>query len=131
MKRNLIYHTHIAVENIVAVETSSGECNTQLEAIARDGLTLTCNRKTLDQLLPNTVSISPKQPKNLNIHFQLNDAFEAIQSSCEVYSLRRLARDTFQLDMHFNALEEKHFKQIDNYIENSLKQLQPQLKQVA
>lgn len=131
MKRNLIYHTHIAIENKVIVSSDTGDIDTKLEAIARDGLTLTCNRETLDKLLPNTAVIAPKQPKTLELSFQLDNQADIIQSLCEVYCLRRLSRDTFQLDLRFNALEEKHFEQIDHYIERSLRQLQPQLKQVA
>ena len=104
---------------------------TQFERIARDGMTLSCDRETLDKLFPNTVSIAPRQPKQMQVSFSLPGQSDRIQADCEVFSLRRLSRDCFELEMHFNDLSEAHFQSIDSYIEDNLKQLNTKLHQAA
>ena len=86
MKRNLIYHTQIPVHNSVSTRTESGEFQTQFERIARDGMTLSCDRKTLDQLFPNTASIAPRQPKSMQVTFTLPGQQQNIKAACEVFS---------------------------------------------
>lgn len=122
MKRNLIYHTRIPVNNVVATRTESGDFQTRFERIARDGMTLSCDRATLDQLFPNTVSIAPRQPKRMEVKFSLPGQQQQIEASCEVFSLRRLSRDCFELEMHFQQLDEQDFQWIDQYIETNLRQ---------
>ncbi len=129
-KRNLIYHTHVNVTDEISVQTGEG-LETRLEALARDGLTLSCNRQTLDQLLPNREVIAPKQPVNLLTCFQLYPGTEAIESYCDVISVRRLARDTFHLDLRFHALEEESYQLIDSYVNAALHPQRSAHKQVA
>lgn len=131
MKRNLIYHTQIPIHNSVSTRTESGEFQTQFERIARDGMTLSCDRKTLDQLFPNTASIAPRQPKSMQVTFTLPGQQQNIKAACEVFSLRRLSRDCFELEMHFQQLSEQHERLIDDYIEANLKQIQQGIHQAA
>lgn len=131
MKRNLIYHTQIPAHNSVRTKSADGEFTTQLESIARDGMTLSCDRKTLDQLFPNTASIAPRQPKKLDVDFVLPGSGHAIKSTCEVFCMRRLSRDVFQLEMRFENLSEKDFEMIDRYIDAGLSQNHQAANQAA
>lgn len=131
MKRNLIYHTQISVQNAVTTKTEHGSYATELEALSRDGMVLTCNRKTLDGMFPNTVSIAPRQPKQMTLSFTLPGETELIETSCEVYSLRRLSRDLFELTMKYETLSDADFDIVDRYVENKLKSLNTPLNHAA
>jgi len=131
MKRNLIYHTHVRANDQVVACTEQGRFETHLEAIARDGLTLTCNRETLDRLFPNTLSIAPRQPKHIDVEFAVPGTAHQVESRCEVFSLRRLSRDTYQLDMKFENIAEKHAHILDQYIEHTFKKTAPAVNQAA
>lgn len=120
MKHNLIYHAHIAMHKHVLAGNDHAKYNTHLEALARDGISLRCDRDTLASLLPNTSSIAPRQPKQLEVNFVLPQNDYIVQCQCEVYSLRRISKDCFQLDMKFHNLSTEQDQAIDNYIEAQL-----------
>jgi hypothetical protein len=127
MKRNLIYHTHIQPgENIQIRTNGSQPVETELDAISRDSLTVTCNQRTLDILLPNTSSVAPKQAVILPVSFRLNQSGDEIDAQCSVVSVRRLSKDTFCLAMKFREISEQDFESIDEYVESSLQRQQRQ-----
>jgi hypothetical protein len=129
MKRNLIYHTHIHLGEKIDVLTSKNETvTTELEALSRDGMTITCDQKTLSALMPNTASVAPKRAVILPVCFTLNKINDEIKVRCNVVCVRRLSRNIFQLDMRFREISAQDFELIDHYIEQSLRQQQP-LKQ--
>jgi c-di-GMP-binding flagellar brake protein YcgR len=131
MKRNLIYHTHIPVNNTVTTKTERGQYTTELGCLSRDGMVLTCNRNTLDKMFPNTVSIAPRQPKKIVAAFTLPGDTKLIETACEVYSLRRLSRDLFELTMKYDDLSEEDYELVDQYVESKLKSLNHDLNRAA
>jgi len=127
MKRNLIYHTHIQPGESIQIRANGSESiKTELGAISRDSLTVTCSRKTLDILLPNTASVAPKQAVILPVSFCLNQSGNEIDVQCSVVSVRRLSKDIFCMDMKFKEISAQDYDSIDNYIENSLQRQQKQ-----
>ena len=134
MKRNLIYHTHIQPgESILIRANGSESVETELGAISRDSLTVTCSQKTLDILLPNTSSVAPKQAVILPVSFRLKPTGEEIDAKCSVVSVRRLSKDIFCMDMKFREISAQDYESIDNYIEKGLQrqQKQPSYSKVA
>lgn len=126
MKRNLIYHTHIHLGEKINILTSKNETvTTELEAISRDGMTITCDQQTLSALMPNTASVAPKRAVILPVCFTLNQVDDEIKVQCNVECVRRLSRDMFQLDMRFREISDQDFELIDRYIEQSLRPQQP------
>ena len=124
MKRNLIYYAHIPVGNQATIKTTeSVAINTELEAISRDGLTITCNRLTLDQLLPNRIGLAPKQPISIDVAFALKNS-DAVEVCCSMVAIRRLARDTFQIVMRYKDISELYFNNLDRYIDSTMKRQQ-------
>ena len=130
MKHKLIYHTHISANDCAAVSevttiTDEGEYNLTLSAIARDGLTLNCDRQTLDSILPNFCSVSPRQPKVINTRFCLSKhkrkSNTHIEAPCEVFCVRRLSRDTYQLELKFKSLAEEALDSVDKFIDRRFK----------
>ena len=127
MKRNLIYHTHIQPgESIQIRANGSKHVETELDAISRDSLTVTCSQKTLDLLLPNTASVAPKQAVILPVSFRLSPSDNEIDAQCSVVSVRRLSKDIFCLDMKFREISEQDYESIDQYVEKSLQRQQRQ-----
>jgi len=124
MKRQLIYHTQIAVketkrvnDHVMIYTQNATPLNTSLTRISRDGIAITCGRQTIEELLPNHYQVAPKQPVSLSAHFKI---YEEIQTSCQVFSVRRLAKDTFQIDMKFCELTTREEELIDQYMAHSL-----------
>jgi hypothetical protein len=124
MKRQLIYHTPVELSStaITANDASlvSGQGvheHARIKCISRDSLSLNCNQETLHRLLPNTASVSPKQPVKLEVSFKL-ESF--LQVAANVVCVRRLSKDTFQLDLCFEQLDSKSESEIDKYVEQSL-----------
>jgi c-di-GMP-binding flagellar brake protein YcgR len=94
-------------------------------------MVLTCNRNTLDKMFPNTVSIAPRQPKKIVAAFTLPGDTKLIETACEVYSLRRLSRDLFELTMKYDDLSEEDYELVDQYVESKLKSLNQDLNRAA
>ena len=121
MKRNLIYHTHIQPGENIQIRTNGSESlATELNAISRDSLTVTCDQKTLDLLLPNTSSVAPKQAVILPVSFCLNQTSSEIDAKCSVVSVRRLSKNIFCMEMRFREISSKNYAVIDHYIEQNL-----------
>jgi hypothetical protein len=121
MSKSLIYHTLINAQGEVLVNTSDKVAvSARMEGLARDGLLLQCDRKTLDTLIPRTTSISPKQSQILDISFGLAEVGK-IEALCEVISIRRLARDTFELDLRFSEVNDRAIHVVDSYVERNLR----------
>ncbi len=121
MKRNLIYHTLVAVDSAIPVFTCrQGSHITQLESIARDGALLSADRQTLDQLLPNHAGIAPKTSVHMDISFKLGHSDLAVNASCSLIAVRRLCRDRYELKLVFDNLEEHAESVIDTFVQAAL-----------
>jgi len=125
MKRPLIYHSQIAVKETKRINShvdiftlDDSAISTSLQNVSRDRMTITCNQVSLQQLLPNHARVSPKQPVSLKVNFTI---YEKIDTSCQVISVRRLSKDTFQMDMIFSEMDEHSENLIDKYMNYSLK----------
>jgi len=126
MKRALIYHSKIAVKQTKRINSQvdiftqgdSVAISTSLQNVSRDRITITCDQFSLQQLLPNHAQVSPKQPVSLKVNFTI---YKKIDMSCHVISVRRLSKDTFQMDMMFKELDEHSENLIDKYMNYSLK----------
>jgi hypothetical protein len=122
MSKSLIYHTLINTHGEVLINTSDKVVvSTRMEGLARNGLMLHCDSKTLDNLFPRTSSISPKQSQTLDISFGLAEVGK-IEAQCEVISVRRLAKDTFELDLRFSEVNDRAIHVVDHYVERKLRQ---------
>jgi hypothetical protein len=124
MKRQLIYHTPIELNastyktNEASVLAGKGIYErATIKTISRDGICLNCDQETLSRLLPNTTSVSPKQPVKLELSFKLSNF---LQVSANVICVRRLSKNTFQLEMRFDHLDTASESEIDAYVDNSL-----------
>lgn len=121
MKRNLIYHTLIPLDNDIPVFTCrDGSHITRLDAIARDGALLSADRKTLDQLLPNHAGIAPKQAVTMELSFSLGTAAFTVNASCRLIAVRRLCRERYELKLVFDSLEEHAETIINDFVESAL-----------
>lgn len=128
MKRHLIYYTHVNTnrnqKDAIRVQTRVlGEQNQAhgisclLDRISRDGMTLSCDESTLNQLMPKKSPLAPKNPLTLATMFSLK---EDIQAKCRVIYSRRLSKNQFVLELKFFELAERDMDLIDQFIEKSL-----------
>ena len=128
MKRQLIYYTHVNTSGeqsppihvqtrLVDEDAESISLKCQLDRISRDGMTLSCDRLTLDLLMPNRSGIAPKNPVSLETEFSLHSD---IKAKCRVTYIRRVSKNEFILELKFCELAEKERNQIDKFIDDSL-----------
>ncbi len=110
------HHAYKANEASVLSEQGVHE-RTSIKTISRDGICLNCDQETLQRLLPNTASVAPKQAVKLEVSFKLENF---LKIDANVVYVRRLSKDTFQLELRFDHLSVESESEIDAYIERSL-----------
>lgn len=120
MSRSLIYHTQLTTNGTVSVESESGSVSTQLDAVSKSGIVLHCDHQALANIFPKTPSLSPKQSVKLDVDFGLPEVGR-VTTTCDVVSLRRLSRDTFELQMNFAELNDRAVRAVEHYVERQLR----------
>lgn len=139
MKRQLIYYTHVSTNReqsapvqvqtrLIDNETKSISLKCSLDRISRVGMTLSCDKLTLNLLMPNRAGIAPKNPVTLETEFTLQSN---IKASCRVIYVRRTSKNEFILELKFFDMTEKDMNLIDRFIEDSLSSGHPSTKQLA
>ena len=128
-KKNLRYYTRIPAQLEATVfkkdtkeDTKAGSGITMAIAnLSRAGLMLSCDNTTLNQILPNTPSIIPRQPVQLTVEFAVPVVATQsviIKTKCNVVYTRRISRDSFQVGIEFESVENNGYNYIDQYIDN-------------
>ncbi len=122
MKRQLMFHTHVntgqSKKISVLVQTEYEQEKCYLDRISRDGLTISCDTKTLQNIMPNKASVAPKDPISMRTTFKLD---KSIHASCRVIFARRLSKDHFVMELKFVDINEQAMQDLDDYIESTLK----------
>jgi hypothetical protein len=119
MARGLIYHTQVNAQGNASVLTGEGTIEAKLETIARDGITLHCDRLTLDTLIPNVKSVAPRSPQALKVSFGLA-GFGRIDAGCQAFSVQRLSRETYALSVKFVSITPLATSVVDSYVNRQL-----------
>jgi len=124
-KKNLRYYTRIPAQLEAAVfkaDTKPDSGITMAIAnLSRAGLMLACDNVTLNEILPNTPAIIPRQPVQLTVEFAIPVVATQtviIKTKCNVIYTRRLSRDSFQIGIEFESVENNGYSYIDQYIDN-------------
>jgi len=121
MSRALIYHTQLNVDGLAKVVDKDGhEIVSQLDTISKSGIVLHCDQESLSTLFPKTPSLSPKQAVQFTTTFGLPEVGK-IEAKCDVISLRRLSRDTFELQLNFVNASPRALYAIEHYVERKLR----------
>ena len=124
-KKNLRYYTRIPAQleaTVFKADTKADSGITMAIAnLSRAGLMLACNNVTLNEILPNTPAIIPRQPVQLTVEFAIPVVATQtviIKTKCNVIYTRRLSRDSFQIGIEFESVENNGYSYIDQYIDN-------------
>lgn len=121
MSRTLIYHTQLNVDgNVNVSDKHSNEVVSKFESISKSGIVVHCDKESLGTLFPKTPSLSPKQAVQFTTTFGLPEVGK-IDAKCDVTSLRRLSRDTFELHLDFVNANPRALNAIEHYIERKLR----------
>ncbi len=125
MKRQLIYHTPVSFgegqsnSKVARITTlKSSETNADIKSISKDGLTLHCDMRTLQTILPNNAAVSPKQPGKLTVSFTLGTM---ITCSCNVIYSRRASKDKFILELRFDEINKEDRQMVDQFVDESFR----------
>ncbi len=120
-KKNLRHYTRIPAQLEAMISKHEKNLITvDIANLSRAGLMLACNSETLDKILPKTSSIIPSQPIQLDVEFSVPVVATQsviIKANCNVIYTRRLSRDSFQVGMEFDTVENNGYSYIDQYID--------------
>ncbi|MFE8072130.1 PilZ domain-containing protein [Marinobacteraceae bacterium S3BR75-40.1] len=121
---NLRHHHRVPADLVVEVTAESGasvEC--ACANLSRAGLMLSCTPDQVSQILPNNMTIAPRQAVRLHARFKLPVlSIQSVQISvaCDVIYVRRVSRDCFQVGMHFVDFEGSGRDYVDQYMDRRL-----------
>ena len=124
-KKNLRHYTRVPAQLEATVfkidATSAGGITIAIDNLSRAGLMLSCDNATLNQILPNTPAIIPRQPLQFSVEFAVPVVATQsviIKATCNVIYTRRTSRDSFQVGIEFESVENNGYSYIDQYIDN-------------
>ena len=84
---------------------------------------LSCNRSTLEFLMPNVISFAPIQPATVTVDFSLpleQEGLVALSMDMLVVYTRRLSRDHFTVGLHFRGPTEQQTELLDKYVKEAM-----------
>ncbi|WP_250654836.1 PilZ domain-containing protein [Alkalimarinus coralli] len=120
-KKNLRHYTRIRAQLEATVQKNEGQTVTaDIANLSRAGMMLACDGKTLNEFLPNTTPIIPRQPVQLDVEFTVPVVATQrviVKTRCNVIYTRRLSRDSFQIGLEFDSVENNGYNYIDQYID--------------
>jgi hypothetical protein len=120
-KKNLRYYTRIPAQLEATIfQQDSDNITISVANLSRAGLMLACDRATLNKILPNTTAIIPREPIQFNVEFAvpvIAIQSVAIKAKCNVIYTRRMSRDSFQVGIEFESVENNGYSYIDQYID--------------
>jgi len=124
-KKNLRHYTRIPAQleaTVFKTETKADNSITiAIANLSRAGLMLACDNATLNEILPNTPAIIPRQPVQLTVEFAIPVVATQtvmIKTKCNVIYTRRISRDSFQVGIEFESVENNGYSYIDQYIDS-------------
>ncbi len=119
-KKNLRHYTRIRAQLEATIAKDNRTITADIANLSRAGLMLACDRATLEDILPNTAPIIPRQPTQLDIEFALPVVLTQmvmVRAKCNVIYTRRTSRDAFQIGIEFESVENNGYSYIDQYID--------------
>lgn len=119
-KTNLRLQQRVEVSSRIIIEKTDGHCLTcKISNLSRSGVMVDCGLDTVQQLLPGmhppapgswievktsfTVPVVPAQPVTVTAYGK-------------IVHMRRMARNEFQVGIHFSEFEGNGFDYIDTYV---------------
>lgn len=122
LKKNLRHFARVNAHFTAYLSTAKGNIrHAEIENISRAGVMLSCDRETLETILPNNQSPAPWDALQIDLAFEIPvDAYhtETVQSQCKVVYVRRLARDKFQIGLGFGKLSVDGANLVACYLKN-------------
>ncbi|OZG70562.1 PilZ domain-containing protein [Hahella sp. CCB-MM4] len=126
MQKNLRHHFRVPADFIAHLRTNNGD---QLEAdivnVSRAGLMISCDRATLELLMPNALSFAPLQPGCVTVDFSLpldEEGLVALSMEMLMVYTRRLSRDVFTIGLQFKHPTSQQSDVLNTYVnENKLR----------
>ena len=94
----------------------------QITNLSDTGLQLECNRRVLEELMPNIQRPDPRRPIQLRVHFGLNtEPARELRLDCRMLYVRRLAQDRFLTGGEFIDISEELSAELQDYLRRKLR----------
>ena len=120
-KKNLRHYTRIRAQLEASVlKDEKTAVTADIANLSRAGMMLACDNATLNEMLPNTTAIIPRKPVQLTVQFTVPVVAThtvMIKALCNIVYTRRLSRDSFQVGLEFDSVENNGYSYIDQYID--------------
>lgn len=108
----------------VTVEQSSGAVITcQTANMSRAGMMMACNSEVVNALAPGRRSPAAGEGIPVTARFNLPVIAAqtiAITAHCQIVHIRRVARDTFHVGIHFCDFDGNGYQYVDQYVSRQL-----------
>ncbi|UZE97120.1 PilZ domain-containing protein [Alkalimarinus alittae] len=120
-KKNLRHYSRIKAQlQAKVLKDTDVLVNVDIANLSRAGMMLTCDNSTLNKLLPNTTPIVPSKPVQVAIEFTVPVVATQsvlVKTRCNIVYTRRLSRDSFQVGLEFDSVENNGYSYINQYID--------------
>lgn len=126
-KQNLRKQQRVETQLDVMVSLPSGEAvQCRATNLSRTGMMLSCDNKTLEQLVPGQKPPVPGQWIDILAKFSVPAVASqnvTIAADCHLIHLRRVSRDEFQVGIQFCSFEGNGYNYVDQYVSRRLSTL--------
>ena len=123
MQRQMRHHLRIPADFIAKLTTPAGYVlETTIEDISRAGLTISCDNKSLEMILPKGAFFAPLQTVKVKVDFDLPQEETHtvnLSDTMEIVYTRRLSKNVFLLGMEFTELKADQQLIVDQYIRDN------------
>ncbi|MFD2229219.1 PilZ domain-containing protein [Alkalimarinus sediminis] len=120
-KKNLRHYTRIRAQleaNVLKNDETLVTVN--IANLSRAGMMFACDNAALNAMMPNTTAIIPRKPVQLTVQFTVPVVATQtvmIKALCNIVYTRRLSRDSFQVGLEFDSVENNGYSYIEQYID--------------
>lgn len=126
-KPNLRNQQRIDVALEVLVSLHGGDdIACRITNLSRAGMMISCDSKTVKQLVPAQKSPAAGQWIEISAQFSVPVVAAqnvSIAAECHIIHLRRVSRDEFQLGLQFRSFEGNGHNYVDQYVSRQLSRL--------
>lgn len=123
-KQNLRNQQRVETQLDVMVSLPSGEAvQCRATNLSRAGMMLSCDNRTLEQLVPGQKPPAPGQLIDIVAKFSVPVVAAqnvSVSADCHLIHLRRVSRDEFQVGIQFCGFEGNGYNYVDQYVSRQL-----------
>jgi len=114
---NQRHHIRVDHQQMINLKTSTGlQLVAQTNNISVAGIGIICDQPTAACIVPGGHHFNLNQAASLMVEFRLDDSSQPICEACKVCNVRRLAEDSYGLNLEFVELNASDKQCLDDFV---------------